>query len=165
MMVKLTRKVIVRAIIGLLVLWALVIPFVWQKTSNEKLSDIPAQQNGKAANNSTNVNEQSKLKQYAKGSFRGLRGQSSSGDVSLIKTGDTYFIRLENNFRVSNGPDLLIGFGANDKVVELRDKLKANSGGQNYELPEDFNPEQYEQIFIHCRAFNYSFAVADLTKQ
>lgn len=98
------------------------------------------------------------------GTFEGLAGHSAEGRASLIKIGDKYFVRLEDDFRVTNGPDLYVGFGksgAYQKGAEIA-RLKGNEGGQNYEVPAELNPAQFNEVWIWCRAFSVPFAKAVL---
>ncbi|MDP2651294.1 MAG: DM13 domain-containing protein, partial [bacterium] len=43
-------------------------------------------------------------------------------------------------------------------------KLKGNIGSQNYELPPEINLEDYNEVWIWCRAFSVGFAKAVLTE-
>jgi len=81
-----------------------------------------------------------------------------SGSVTL--TGNT--IRLEDDFKTENGPDLFLYIGdATDRKTEIT-KLKAANGAQNYTLPDTIDPDSVTHIWIYCRAFDLNFAVAEL---
>lgn len=86
------------------------------------------------------------------------------GTVKLIKTGDKYFIRFEDDFKTTNGPDLFVHFGKDGKYVSEAKigSLKGNIGGQNYEVPENINPNDYNEIWVWCRAFSVPFTSAIL---
>lgn len=86
------------------------------------------------------------------------------GTVKLIKSGNKYFVRFENDFKVTNGPDLFVYFGKDGKYSnEARiGALKGNIGGQNYEIPEGINPDDYDEVWIWCRAFSVPFSSAVL---
>mgnify|MGYP001558328501 CR=1 FL=1 len=86
------------------------------------------------------------------------------GTVKLIKVGDKYFVRFEDDFKVTNGPDLFVHFGKDGKYSsEARlGALKGNIGGQNYEVPEGINVEDYNEVWVWCRAFSVPFASAVL---
>lgn len=170
-----TRKIVFRSLIGILIFWALVLPLFTQERANESLNDIASntssqQQITQSQTPSADpvlptmmepVNS-SQPQIIKKGAFRGINRQSAQGTASLVRVGETYFIRLEDDFSVSNGPDLFVALGNNQEVGLIVERLKANSGGQNYELPATFNPAQFNQVLIHCKAFAYSFGVADL---
>ena len=98
------------------------------------------------------------------GAFHGLLGHSAEGDAVLLKVGGKYFVRFGDTFSVTNGPDLFVHFGkdgAYAKEARLA-ALKGNVGGQNYEVPADINPEEYDEVWIWCRAFSVPFAKAIL---
>jgi hypothetical protein len=101
-----------------------------------------------------------------RGSFTGFdRIHTGTGNVSVLKVGEKYVIRFEENFNVANGPDLYVGLGKNGEYVKGTEigKLKGNIGSQNYELPSNLNIEDYDEIWIWCRAFSVGFAKAKLT--
>lgn len=86
------------------------------------------------------------------------------GTVKLIKSGDKYFVRFEDDFKVTNGPDLFVYFGKDGKYSsEARlGALKGNIGGQNYEVPAGINPNDYNEVWVWCRAFSVPFSSAVL---
>ena len=88
----------------------------------------------------------------------------ASGEANILKLGEKYFVRLEDDFSVTNGPDLFVYFGKNGKYApEARiGRLKGNIGSQNYEIPANLNPEDYNEIWIWCRAFSVPFGHAVL---
>lgn len=88
----------------------------------------------------------------------------AEGAVKLIKAGDKYFVRFEDNFKVTNGPDLFVYFGKSGSYIkEARiSALKGNVGGQNYEVPADIDPLNYTEIWVWCRAFSVPFGHAVL---
>jgi hypothetical protein len=101
-----------------------------------------------------------------RGSFTGFdRIHYGSGNVSVLEVGGKYIIRFEENFDVANGPDLFVGLGKDGKYVEGTEigKLKGNIGSQNYEVPANINLEDYNEVWIWCRAFSVGFAKAKLT--
>lgn len=101
-----------------------------------------------------------------RGSFEGFdRIHYGSGNVSVLEVGGKYVIRFEENFDVANGPDLFVGLGRDGEYVKGTEigKLKGNIGSQNYEVPENINLEDYNEVWIWCRAFSVGFAKAKLT--
>jgi len=86
------------------------------------------------------------------------------GTVKIIKAGDKYFVRFEDNFKTTNGPDLFVHFdkdGAYANEAKISE-LKGNIGSQNYEVPANINPADYNEVWIWCRAFSVPFAKAVL---
>ncbi|MBI1974570.1 MAG: DM13 domain-containing protein [Candidatus Zambryskibacteria bacterium] len=111
--------------------------------------------------------EESKVESrlISQGSFAGFdRIHYGSGDLQVFKTEENYIIRFEENFNVANGPDLYVGFGKDGKYKKGTEisKLKGNIGSQNYVVPGNINLEDYNEIWVWCRAFSVGFAKAVL---
>ena len=125
-------------------------PLFTEKVVDEKIEDITDNQNT--------------IITLSQGSFIGQGAHNAEGEVKLIKDGEKTFLRFEDGFQVTNGPDLFVHFGKDGKYVnEARiGELKGNIGGQNYEIPEDIDPDSYNEIWIWCRAFSVAFARAEL---
>lgn len=98
------------------------------------------------------------------GSFVGIQGHNAEGRAVLIKSGEKYFVRFEEDFRVTNGPDLFVHFGKDGEYAATArlDGLKGNVGSQNYEVPSEINPEDFNEVWVWCRAFSVGFAQAIL---
>ena len=43
--------------------------------------------------------------------------------------------------------------------------LKASSGNQNYEIPNDMDLDKYNKVLIWCKAFGVLFGSAELSTQ
>jgi len=86
------------------------------------------------------------------------------GTAQLLKLDNKYFIRFEENFKATNGPDLFVHFGKNSAYAKEAkiSALKGNIGSQNYEVPADINPLDYTEVWIWCRAFSVPFGHAIL---
>ncbi len=109
----------------------------------------------------------STLKTIAQGSFTGFdKIHNGTGTVSVYETDGKKFLRFEEGFNVNNGPDLYVGFGKSGTYVKGSEisKLKGTSGSQNYELAESFNLEQFDSVYVWCKAFNTPFIKAELTQ-
>lgn len=101
-----------------------------------------------------------------RGSFEGFDSvHYGSGDVVAVETKSGWVVRFEENFNVANGPDLYVGFGRNGKYVKGSEigRLKGNIGSQNYEVPESINLEDYDEVWVWCRAFSVGFAKAKIS--
>lgn len=106
------------------------------------------------------VEEKNKATIIGEGIFQGLASHSAEGKALLIKLDGKYFVRFEDNFKVTNGPDLFVDFGNNgvhDGSARLG-ALKGSSGGQNYEVPASFDINNYNEVWVWCRAFSVPFA-------
>ena len=101
----------------------------------------------------------------SRGLFKGFdRIHTGEGNVSVIKVGEKYIIRFEENFNVANGPALVVGLGKDGeykKEAQIAD-LKGNIGSQNYEVPAGININDYNEVWIWCRVFSVGFAKAAL---
>lgn len=103
----------------------------------------------------------------SQGSFTGADNfHKAKGAAKLLKIGDKHYIRFEEDFEVINGPDLFVHFGKAGKYAAEANlgSLKGNIGSQNYEIPTGLNPENYDEVWIWCRAFSVPFGSAKLRK-
>jgi len=147
--------IVVGALIAVGIGYWLVSPLFIEKKVSERLEDIGMPP----------VPEKSVLPEtLAQGKFIGLLGHKAEGTARLVKIGDKYFVRLEDDFRVTNGPDLFVYFGKDGKYAEEArlGSLKGNIGGQNYEMPAGIDPLKYNEIWVWCRAFSVAFGKAEL---
>ena len=101
------------------------------------------------------------------GSFVGV------GDGIHDAQGVTYTIPLENgenvlrleDFKSTNGPDLYVYLSTDKHASDFVNlgELKANSGNQNYEIPNDVDLDKYNTVLIWCKAFGVLFGSAELS--
>src|SRR3989344_6861019 len=105
---------IVGSIIILAVVYWLAAPLFIEKRVDEKLADIMPQE--------------AEPRIITQGNFVGLAGHNAEGAAKLLKIGEKYYVRFEDDFRVTNGPDLFVYFGKDDQcVAEAQiDSLKGN---------------------------------------
>jgi len=125
-------------------------PLFTKTVVNEKLGDA--------------TSNESSATTISQGSFIGQGVHNGQGTVKLINDGEKTFIRFENDFNVTNGPDLFVYFGKDGEYVDEAKigELKGNIGSQNYEIPFDIDPSLYNEVWIWCRAFSVAFAKAEL---
>lgn len=98
------------------------------------------------------------------GSFEGLANHNAEGTASLLKVDEKYYVHFGDNFKITNGPDLFVHFGKDgqyDNEARLA-ALKGNVGSQNYEVPAGINPNDYNEVWVWCRAFAVPFGKAVL---
>lgn len=101
---------------------------------------------------------------YRTGAFAGREGHAGQGTVRIINRGGDLVVRFDDDFEVTNGPDLFVYFGNNgsyDARANLG-PLKGNVGSQNYVIPSEIDYAKYSEVWIWCRAFRTPFAVAEL---
>jgi hypothetical protein len=83
-----------------------------------------------------------------------------------LTTGESgALLSFAENFQSQAGPGLYvylspIGNGVSGGI-EL-DELKSNSGAQEYPLPEDIDPADFEFVIIYCKPFGVPFGAAQL---
>ena len=88
----------------------------------------------------------------------------TSGQAKIVQSENTKYLRFEN-FEATNGPDLKVYLAkdlAAGNFISLGD-LKGNIGDQNYELPADFNAQEYPYVLIWCEQFSVLFSSAQLS--
>ena len=106
--------------------------------------------------------------QIVSGAFIGI-DHRASGTATVYSQDGRYMLRFEEDTDIQNGPDLYVWMlpsdsyegGIPDEYLDLG-TLTGNVGGQNYELPEGFNPEIHRTILIWCLRFAVPFAAAPL---
>lgn len=99
------------------------------------------------------------------GIFTGFdKVHNGSGTARMLKIGEKNYIRFEEDFNVTNGPDLYVGLGENGKYIKGSElgKLKGNAGSQNYELPAGMSTDDVKEVWIWCKLFSVPFAKAVL---
>jgi hypothetical protein len=99
------------------------------------------------------------------GTFTGFDDiHTGSGTARILSIGDKTYLRFEENFFVNNGPDLYVGFGKDGKYVKGSEisRLKGTQGSQNYELPQGFDLDAYNEVYVWCKAFSVPFTKAVL---
>ena len=105
----------------------------------------------------------------ATGAFYGI-DHDAEGTATVYELDGDFVLRFEDDTDIQNGPDLLVYFlptDGYDKGDDLGDfinlgKLKGNVGGQNYELPDEYDPEVHQFVMIWCERFDVPFAAAPL---
>lgn len=103
------------------------------------------------------------------GQFTGI-GHRAVGTATIYEEDGTHVLRFENDTDIQNGPDLYVWIieggvykgGSPGDYIDLG-KLKGNVGGQNYELPAEFDPDLHSGVLIWCLRFAVPFAFAPMT--
>ena len=102
----------------------------------------------------------------ATGSLFGI-DHAAEGTATIYEQSGAYVLRLEDDTDIQNGPDLYVWLTTDtdwdepDLYLDLG-KLKGNVGGQNYELPPEFDPAVHRNVLIWCLRFAVPFAAAEL---
>ena len=100
----------------------------------------------------------------ASGTFSGASGHDTSGSVTLVKTANGVKLVLGEDFKFDGAPDAKVGFGKNGKYDgnSQLDALRANQGGQSYEVPGSVNIDEYNEVYIWCKQYSVSLGVAKI---
>lgn len=102
------------------------------------------------------------------GSFYGI-DHSAEGTATVYELDGDFVLRFEDDTDIQNGPDLWVWVLESDsydggdpgEFIELG-KIKGNVGGQNYELPPEFDPDVHQFVLIWCKRFSVPFAASPL---
>lgn len=153
-------------IIIVVVSYWLISPVFIDKKVDERLEDIINISSSSLSQKDTSSSQLSATSSdvISEGIFNGIDGHNAQGRVIIIKINEKQYLRLNDDFRVTNGPDLFIHFGKEgvyDPLAKVA-QLKGNIGGQNYEIPSGINPDDYNEVWIWCRSFSVPFGKAVL---
>jgi hypothetical protein len=104
----------------------------------------------------------------AAGAFVGIDHQAA-GTATVYEQNGDYVLRFEDDTDIQNGPDLYVWVlpsenyegGTPAEYLDLG-TLTGNVGGQNYQLPEAFDPELHQTVLIWCLRFSVAFGAAQL---
>jgi hypothetical protein len=102
------------------------------------------------------------------GQFVGI-DHSAEGTSTVYEQDGKFVLRFEDDTDIQNGPDLYVWFledddyegGTPSDYIDLG-KIKGNVGGQNYELPPEYDPDLHRIVLIWCLRFSTPFAAAPL---
>jgi hypothetical protein len=107
--------------------------------------------------------------QITSGQFVGI-DHSATGTASIYEQDGRHVLRFEDDTDIQNGPDLYVWVlpatsyegGNPEEYIDLG-FLQGTVGGQNYDLPEDFDPGVHRTVLIWCLRFAVPFATAPLS--
>lgn len=102
------------------------------------------------------------------GQFYGI-DHAAEGTSTVYEQDGRYVLRFEDDTDIQNGPDLYVWLIAGDAYeggtpgdyIDLG-KIKGNVGGQNYELPPEYDPTVHGAVLIWCLRFAVPFAAAPI---
>ena len=101
------------------------------------------------------------------GAFFGI-DHSAEGTATIYEQDGHYVLRFEDDTDIQNGPDLYVWVTTGTDWYDPGEhldlgKLKGNVGGQNYELPPEFDPDIHRHVLIWCLRFTVPFAAAEMS--
>ena len=138
-------------------------PLFIDKKVSEDLPAVQMTNEETVSKETTPAESVSQTLEIKSGTFSGFdRLHTGSGTAKVISIDGKNYIRFEEDFSVTNGPDLYVGLGENGEYIKGSEleKLKGNIGSQNYELPEGVDPENIKEVWVWCKAFSVPFAKA-----
>ena len=108
-----------------------------------------------------------------RGSFRDAdAAHKGTGDAIIYRGPDGQLLLRLENFRVTNGPDLVVYLAQHPDPQSASDvedggfislgDLKGNVGSQNYSIPPDVNLDEIGSAVIWCELFGVLFSPAAL---
>jgi len=106
--------------------------------------------------------------QIVTGHFVGI-DHDADGTATVYEQDGEFVLRFEDDTDIQNGPDLYVWLladtsyesGTPDEYLDLG-LLKGTVGGQNYDLPGEFDPEVHRAVLVWCLRFAVPFAAAPL---
>lgn len=106
--------------------------------------------------------------QVSSGEFVGI-DHRASGTAAVYERDGRYVLRFEHDTDIQNGPDLYVWLlptrsyegGTPGEYIDLG-FLQGTVGGQNYELPDQFDSDVHRAVLIWCLRFAVPFATAPL---
>jgi len=106
--------------------------------------------------------------QLTTGQFSGI-DHSAVGTATVYEQDGDHVLRFEDDTYIQNGPDLYVWLlpatsydGVTPEDYIDLGTLKGTVGGQNYDLPPEFDPAIHRAVLIWCLRFAVPFAAAPL---
>jgi hypothetical protein len=98
------------------------------------------------------------------GQFTGASNHVTSGGVTVTRDASGYIVQLGPQFFLDGAPDPVIGFGNDGRydTASQFTELNKKRGQQRYDLPADFVPSQYSEVYVWCEQFAVPLGVATL---
>jgi hypothetical protein len=93
----------------------------------------------------------------------GIHDAQGMAKILPLDTGAS-ILRLED-FRSTNGPDLYVYLATDKDATDFVSlgRLKANTGNQNYDIPQGTDLAKYDTVLIWCKQFSVLFGSASLS--
>jgi hypothetical protein len=93
----------------------------------------------------------------------GIHDAQGMAKILPLDTGAN-ILRLED-FRSTNGPDLYVYLATDKDATDFVSlgRLKANTGNQNYDIPQGTDLAKYDTVLIWCKQFSVLFGSASLS--
>lgn len=111
------------------------------------------------------VPENAMLK-YSGDFMQGPYGNNVNGKAEIYEKDGIQTLVFNNNFTISNGPDLYVYVSKEQQPSQFISlgKLKSVNGGQIYTFTGSVNFDDYKYAIVHCQQYNHLFSYALLQK-
>lgn len=101
----------------------------------------------------------------------------TQGTAQLVRQENGVVLVFDSSFQTDNGPDLVVAlhqsadvlgstnppaYPLNEGEYVVLEPLQTTSGAQEYAVPSDINPDDYQSAVVWCREFNATFGAATL---
>lgn len=109
------------------------------------------------------VPQSASVPEQSRASVVGTPGHPASGEVRIVESGGTRFVRYEN-FKTINGPDLYVYLAKDIDAKDYVDlgRIRATEGSVNYEIPEGVDLSAYHYVLTWCKTFSVLFNYAEI---
>ena len=103
---------------------------------------------------------------YSGNFAQGPYGTNINGKAEIFEKNGTFTLVFDENFSVSNGPDLYVYVSKEQQPLQFVSlgKLKSVNGGQTYTFTSSVNFDEYKYAVVHCQQYNHLFSYALLQK-
>ncbi len=100
----------------------------------------------------------------ASGTFKGAKGHTTSGSVTVTEKGGKLVIRLGSNFSLDGAPDPYVSLGNGSRPVKggTAGVLAKNTGAGTYSVPATAVTKAAKEVVIWCKKDAVPLGVAKL---
>ena len=100
----------------------------------------------------------------ANGTFKGAKGHTTSGSVTVTEQGGKLVIKLGSNFSLDGAPDPYVSLGNRSRPVKggTAGILRKLKGAGTYSVPATAVTKAAKQVVIWCKKYSVPLGVASL---
>jgi hypothetical protein len=100
----------------------------------------------------------------ASGTFKGAKGHTTTGSVTVTEKGGKLVIKLGSNFSLDGAPDPYVSLGNGSRPVKggTAGVLAKNKGAGTYSVPTNDITKGAKEVVIWCKKYAVPLGVAKL---
>ena len=100
----------------------------------------------------------------ASGTFKGAKGHTTTGSVTVTEQGGKLVIKLGSNFNLDGAPDPYVSLGNGSRPVKggTAGVLAKNKGAGTYSVPATAVTKAAKEVVIWCKKYAVPLGVAKL---